>query len=231
MSSIKVKEMQTEERMHSEGNPADHGIYRLIFSVFVSLQILGFLFLMPCIADVYRYVDKDRIIPLSNVSLGSGFKVWVRERPVRIRVGTDIGRYDGMIAGTAGKYDLDFALVKAVIKAESNFNTNAVSRKGAKGLMQLMPRMASVLGVNDCFDPSDNIDGGIRFLRYLLDTYQGDLSLAMAAYNAGEGAVARYRGIPPFSETRNYVRRVLEHYDQYRREAIVSPLVAITYKP
>jgi soluble lytic murein transglycosylase-like protein len=88
-----------------------------------------------------------------------------------------------------------------------------------------------VLGVNDCFDPSDNIDGGIRFLRYLLDTYQGDLSLAMAAYNAGEGAVARYRGVPPFSETRNYVRRVLEHYDQYRREAIVSPLVAITYKP
>lgn len=223
--------MQTEERMHSEGNPAEHEPYRLIFSVFVFFQILGFLFLMPCIADVYRYVDKDRIIPLSNVSHEPQFKVWARERPVHIRVGTDIGRYDGLIAGTAGKYDLDFALVKAVIKAESNFNTNAVSRKGAKGLMQLMPQMASVLGVNDCFDPSDNIDGGIRFLRYLLDTYQGDLSLAMAAYNAGEGAVAKYRGIPPFSETRNYVRRVLEHYDQYRREAVVSPLVAVTYKP
>ena len=217
--------------MHSEGNPAEHGLYRLIFSVFVFFQILGFLFLMPCIADVYRDMDKDGIVHVNNVSQGSQFRVWIGERPVHIRIGTDIGQYDGLIAGTAGKYELDYALVKAVIKAESNFNTKAVSKKGAKGLMQLMPQMASVLGVTDCFNPLDNIDGGIRYLRYLLDTYQGDLSLTVAAYNAGEGAVAKYRGIPPFSQTRSYVRRVLENYDQYRREAVVSPLVAVVYNP
>ena len=113
---------------------------------------------------------------------------------------------------------MDGALVKAVIKAESNFNHRAVSRKGAKGLMQLMPRTALMLGVNDCFLPEDNIDGGIRYLSYLIGLYNGDLSLALAAYNAGEGAVSQYGSIPPYADTRAYVRQVLQHYERYRKE-------------
>jgi soluble lytic murein transglycosylase-like protein len=87
--------------------------------------------------------------------------------------------------------------------------------------MQLMPQTASVLGVNDCFHPEDNIVGGIRHLSYLIDLYDADLKLALAAYNAGENAVARYRGIPPYAETRAYVRRVLDNYERYRHEPIV----------
>jgi soluble lytic murein transglycosylase-like protein len=119
---------------------------------------------------------------------------------------------------------VDHALVKAVIKAESNFNSKAVSRKGAKGLMQLMPRTASSLQVSDCFHPEDNIDGGVRYLRYLMNVYDGNLPLALAAYNAGEKAVARYRGIPPYAETKTYVRRVMRYYEEYNRKSAPTSL-------
>jgi soluble lytic murein transglycosylase-like protein len=113
---------------------------------------------------------------------------------------------------------VDYALVKAVIKAESNFNPAAISRVGAKGLMQLMPGTAYALRVNDSFHPEDNIEGGVRYLRYLLDLFHGDLHLALAAYNAGEKTVFRYRGIPPYPETRIYVQRVLRYFQQYSNE-------------
>jgi soluble lytic murein transglycosylase-like protein len=99
-------------------------------------------------------------------------------------------------------------LVHSVIRAESNYDPNAVSRKGAQGLMQLIPATARRFGVSDAFDPADNIQGGARYLKYLLALYQGDEALALAAYNAGEGAVARYGGVPPFAETLDYVAKV-----------------------
>ena len=105
---------------------------------------------------------------------------------------------------------MDPVLVHAVIGAESAFNPWAVSRKGAQGLMQLMPRTASALGVRDSFNPRDNIEGGVRHLGYLLDRYSGNVSLALAAYNAGEGAVDYYGGIPPYPETQQYVQRILQ---------------------
>jgi soluble lytic murein transglycosylase-like protein len=128
--------------------------------------------------------------------------------------GTDLRE---LAIATARKHGLDPELVLAVVGVESAFRPDAVSPKGAQGLMQLMPGTADSLGVEDAFDPGQNLDGGVRHLGSLLTLYEGDLSRALAAYNAGEGAVARHGGIPPFRETREYVKRVLERYRRAKR--------------
>lgn len=117
--------------------------------------------------------------------------------------------YSDWIMELALELDVDAALVSAVIKAESNFDPVAVSHKGAQGLMQLMPATAKRFGVTDPFDPVENIRGGTRYLRVLLDMFDGDVELALAAYNSGEGNVRRYEGVPPFRETQRYVRRIV----------------------
>jgi hypothetical protein len=128
--------------------------------------------------------------------------------------GTDLR---SLAIATARKHGLDPELVLAVVGVESAFRPKAVSTKGAQGLMQLMPATAASLGVTDALDPAQNLDGGVRHLGSLLTLYGGDLSRALAAYNAGEGAVARHGGIPPFKETREYVKRVLERYERATR--------------
>ncbi|OPY93272.1 MAG: Membrane-bound lytic murein transglycosylase C precursor [Syntrophaceae bacterium PtaU1.Bin231] len=190
-------------------------------AAFFAILILPFLFPLLTTADVYKYVDQNDVIHLTNVPpAGSHFKILIREGPPALEPENGPpAHYDALIARTAGKYGVDRALVKAVIKAESNFDSKAVSKRGAKGLMQLMPKTAEKLGVGDCFHPGDNIEGGIRHLAYLLDLYQGNIPLVLAAYNAGETAVARHGGIPPYLETRTYISSVLDHYGRYREEA------------
>ena len=125
-------------------------------------------------------------------------------------------KFDGLIESYAQKNDLDPDFVKAVIKQESGFQPEVTSHCGAMGLMQLMPATADSLGVKNAFNPEENIAGGTRYLRNMLDKFDGNKELALAAYNAGPGAVQRHGGIPPYNETQNYVKSVLSHYNKYK---------------
>jgi soluble lytic murein transglycosylase-like protein len=128
-------------------------------------------------------------------------------------------RYNSLIGEAARLYQLPESFIRAVMRVESDFNPSVVSRAGAMGLMQLMPKTARSMGVSNPFDPRQNIHGGARFLRILANRFRGDLVLTVAAYNAGQGAVEKYNGIPPYKETQRYVRRVLKHYYAYRAES------------
>jgi hypothetical protein len=192
----------------------------LLSAIFLASLFLLLLDDSPSYADIYKYEDEEGVIHLTNVPSNPRAKyvMILREKRILFSKGIDIRQYDKIISDAAGKFNLDIALIKAVIKAESNFNHNAVSRAGAKGLMQLMPQTASALKVDDVFHPGDNIEGGARYLRYLLNLYRGNLTLALAAYNAGEGAVAKYNyGVPPYRETQNYIRRVLAFYESFSK--------------
>jgi soluble lytic murein transglycosylase-like protein len=167
----------------------------------------------PALADIYRYVDEDGVMHFSNTPTHYRFRLYIRETRLDYRAYFD--RYDRIITRAARKHGVDNSLVKAVIRAESDFDKNAVSRKGAKGLMQLMPETAKELAVKDSFDPHENINAGVRYLKRQLDNFQNNVPLALAAYNAGENAVRRYGRIPPYEETRTFVDRVLRYWDEF----------------
>jgi len=178
----------------------------------------GLVFPSSSSAEIYKYVDKDGVVYLTNVP-DSKYNLVLKETWVRFQLGTNFEKYDLLIRKAAERYKVDYALVKAIIKSESNFDSLAISRAGAKGLMQLMPATANALGVNNSFHPEENIQGGVRHLRYLLDLFKGDLRLVLAAYNAGENVVFRYNGIPPYQETQTYIQRVLQYLQNYRNES------------
>ncbi len=174
-----------------------------------------------CYADIYKYVDSEGVIHLTNVPTEQGipYVLVMKEKRILIQLKGEKTGYDDLIAEASSKYRIDASLVKAVIKAESNFNHKAVSPVGAQGLMQLMPATAASLQVSDAFHPETNIDGGVRYLRYLMNLFNGNLPLVLAAYNAGENAVLRNNNrIPPYRETQTYVKRVLSLFDQYSRQ-------------
>jgi len=170
-------------------------------------------------ADVYKFVDKDGVIHFTNVPVDTRFKALGWEEKFE----RYIGAYEAVIQKMGTRYSVEPALIKAVIKAESNFDPSAVSRKGAIGLMQLMPATAVELKVSNPYNPHQNIEGGTKHLRYLTGLFGSDLSLAIAAYNAGENAVIKYgRRVPPYKETRDYVKRVTTYLASYRKEASIS---------
>lgn len=177
-------------------------------------------------ADIYRFVDSKGVIHFSNVPTNPSYRLYMKEergsRPLssepKLPSRAKLDRYDPLIQHTARRHGLDHSLVTAVIKVESDFDPGAVSVKGARGLMQLMPGTARELGVRDSFDPWENVEGGVRYLRNLLEFFNGNLPLALAAYNAGREAVLQHGGIPPYPETRQYVEKVLQYYDLFRRD-------------
>ena len=146
---------------------------------------------------------KNKNINISNKKISSKYS---------FNVFDILEKYDEIIKTSAETFDVDPNLIKAIIAAESSGNPNAISKAKAKGLMQLMDATARSMGVKNVFNPVDNINGGTKYFKYLLDKYNGDIKLALAAYNAGPGAVDKYDGIPPFKETKNYVNRVLNYY-------------------
>lgn len=180
------------------------------------MVLSGLLVASVASADVYVFKDKQGVLTFTNVPNHQGFHRVLRDSNGQIGSASATNSYEDLIRAASDRYDIDADLIRAVIRVESNFNSTARSTKGAMGLMQLMPETARLHNVLDAYEPSDNIEGGVRHLKMLLGRYQGDLQLSLAAYNAGSGAVEKYGGIPPFAETRDYVRRVLNHYDSYR---------------
>ncbi|HZL97414.1 MAG TPA: transglycosylase SLT domain-containing protein [Terriglobales bacterium] len=183
--------------------------------------ILSFL-LWPVVsgADIYRYMDREGGVHYSNTQPDEKFTLYLREGPKaapKAPASSLPGALwmHGYVDRFSRANDLPPALVHAIIKAESNGQRKAISSKGAKGVMQLMPFTSKRLRVNDPFDPIENIEGGIKYIKELLVTFEGNLTNTVAAYNAGPAAVRKYGGVPPYQETRLYVRRVMDLYRQY----------------
>jgi soluble lytic murein transglycosylase len=175
--------------------------------------------------EIYMYRDQQGALHFSNAPADPGYQRWAPRtagfRVARRTLEQDRRRrkaFDPLIVEVAHRHRVDAALVKAVIRAESDFLPYARSPKGALGLMQLMPATARMHKVWSVFEPKDNIEGGVRHLRLLLDQYNGNVRLALAAYNAGDGAVSRHGGIPPYPETIEYLERVLRFRELYLRE-------------
>jgi soluble lytic murein transglycosylase-like protein len=192
--------------------------------------VIGLCLCRPGWADIYAYTAPDGAVSLSNVPTDEGYSVLIAApkpavaAPAAVVAVVNIpsglaakAGYDKLVERVSRTYGLESALLHAVISVESRYNPKAVSRAGAAGLMQLMPDTAKRYGVADAFDPQQNLNGGARYLRDLLRMFDNNVSLALAAYNAGENAVARYGNrIPPYRETLNYVPRVLDFYQRYQ---------------
>jgi len=211
-------------------------ILLIIFSL--SLVAGGEGMVRPVSADIYRYQDEKGVTHFTNVPTESKFRLFYQDNS---RGRSSVAFRDNRksfylkdnksimnpvlashIDEASQFYGIDPKLIQAVIHVESNYNAQAISPKGAQGLMQLMPQTARDLKVFDPFSPRDNIVGGARYLRYLLDLYQQDMVLALAAYNAGPEKVSLYRGIPPYQETRTYIQKVMQSYSRLKSQFLPS---------
>ena len=182
-------------------------------------------------AEIYQYVSPNGTISLTNVPSDARYRK-IEVESARFHSILSERELEPLIKRHSSQQQLHPALIRAVIKAESNFDPRAVSRAGAIGLMQLMPQTAVRLDVRDMFDPDENVGGGTKYLRQLLDRFHGNLPLALAAYNAGENIVDRYQSLPPIDETRQYVRKVLRYYRTFLvRDGVITERPVTQFAP
>lgn len=206
-------------------------------ALLIGLMTAGLVLIFPrgqARADIYRFLDATGVAHFTDAPAATGYEL-IYEEPKKVKEPAQpaeegpppkpeeqpaqqiqLTPFGQLVVEVAAKYQVDPSLVLAVIETESNFNTRAISRKGARGLMQLMPGTAASLGVSNPYDIRDNLEAGVKHLAQLLSFFSGNLSFALAAYNAGKEAVLKYRNIPPFKETRDYVRTVLERLRYYQ---------------
>jgi soluble lytic murein transglycosylase-like protein len=190
--------------------------------------ILLFLLIFPIVlrADVFGFKDDRGVWHFSDQKVDGRYRVYMHDHarptqsgsfymPPRVLRDVEPAAVGAMIDRLSAKYGIDAALVRAVVKVESNFDTNAVSSKGARGLMQLMPETARNYGVQDAHDPEQNLDGGIRHLCELMIQFNGELPLTLAAYNAGKNSLVQHGGVPPYQETQRYIQAVIAAYRSY----------------
>jgi len=200
----------------------------------------------PAAADIFTYTDDNGVVHFSNKNGDPRFKLYVKSTKARKssafkgaavmpsdKSPERFSRYDTWIRQAATLYQIPEELVRAVMKVESDFDPRATSSAGAQGLMQLMPETGARMQVRDAYDARENIFGGTRYLRILANLFNGDLDLTIAGYNAGEGAVAKHGGIPPYPETQDYVVRVRTYYAAYRstRDVVAASTVDVAPRP
>ena len=186
----------------------------------VTAFVIFFLFFISSnsFADIYRYKDKNGKWHFTNIKSDRRYKLYIKE--ARENPDAFIKKYDDIITSASEKFSIEPSLVKAVIKAESGFDHKAVSKKGAQGLMQLMPGTADEMEVDDPYNPEQNIFGGSRYLSKLMERYknkENKLEHVLAAYNAGPEKVDEYKGVPPYKETKTFIKRVLGYYEEYKK--------------
>jgi len=189
-----------------------------IVTILTACTLILTVFAPPALADIYRYIDENGVMHFTNAPTSSSneFKLFIRERGKSAPSWYYSEKYDDLITEASKRFGVSFSLLKAIIKAESDFDAQAVSKKGAMGLMQIMPQNFKLLGLKDPFDPTQNINAGARYFKQLYERFNGKLALSLAAYNAGPTAVDRYKTIPPYEETEEYVKRVLKYYYSYK---------------
>jgi soluble lytic murein transglycosylase-like protein len=185
-----------------------------IVSVIIILTIFV---ISPAMADIYLFIDSQGVLHFTNTPTSNRYKVYMREPLHRPEVFYTVESYDDVISEAAKRNGISSSLLKALIHVESYFNPRAVSKKGAMGLMQIMPENLQPLNISDPFDPWQNIMGGASYLKAMLERFSGQLPLALAAYNAGPTAVEKYKAIPPYPETQNYVQKVMRFFRLYKK--------------
>jgi soluble lytic murein transglycosylase len=186
----------------------------IFFGIFFSLIAFSSLH-----ADIYMYIDESGVMHFTNAPTSNEheYKIYIKEKAAVSRNFHTTNKYDHFISNAAEQTGVDSRLIKAMIKAESDFDPRAVSRKGAMGLMQIMPENFKMLDLENPFDPWQNIRAGAQYFQQLYKRFNGQLALSLAAYNAGPTAVDRYKRIPPYQETEEYVRRVLRYYRTFKQ--------------
>jgi soluble lytic murein transglycosylase-like protein len=197
-----------------------HGNRTYIVISIVCTAALLWLTVLSVSADIYMYIDQDGHYYFTDSPKSSKYRLFIKERRIKPSRSTFANKYDTIAKEAARRHGVDFRLVKAIMKVESNFNPQAVSKAGAKGLMQIMPENFRALRINNPFDPWENIMGGTRYIKQLINRFNGNLRLALAAYNAGPNSVDPLNGIPNITETREFVEKVIQYYNGLKGDSL-----------